>query len=129
VIFNIGEIDCREGILVALERDKYKSLEEGMETVINIFIGVLQELAKKRKFKIYVHPIVPVLNETRSHVLLFNGIYKRIVNQKLKDAVWLNFENEMLLPDQSDLLPAFKLDGTHMHPTYVSLIERCLNEQ
>jgi hypothetical protein len=38
--------------LVALERDKYKSLEEGMETVVNIFVLVLQELIKKRKFKV-----------------------------------------------------------------------------
>jgi hypothetical protein len=52
VIFNVGEIDCREGLLVALERDKYKSLEEGMETVVNIFVLVLQELIKKRKFKV-----------------------------------------------------------------------------
>ena len=44
VIFNIGEIDCREGILVAIDRDRYASLEQGMTETIKIFVAVLNEL-------------------------------------------------------------------------------------
>jgi hypothetical protein len=42
-------------------------------------------------------------------------------------AVWLSFEDELLVPDQSGLRPGYALDGTHLHPSYIRLVERCLN--
>lgn len=40
VIFVFGEIDCREGILVAVEKMRYASVEEGMEHTVGIFVEV-----------------------------------------------------------------------------------------
>ena len=54
MIFNIGEIDCREGLLVAIERDKYSSLEQGMTETVKIFCAVINDLIKKRKFKVNI---------------------------------------------------------------------------
>ena len=53
VIFMFGEIDCREGLLVAVERCLYKDLEEGINTTVDIYIKTLKQVMKKYKFKVY----------------------------------------------------------------------------
>ena len=57
VVFSVGEIDCREGLLMAVERDKYPSIEEGMVATVKIFANVLKDLIKKKKFKVRFHSI------------------------------------------------------------------------
>ena len=76
----IGEIDCREGMLVAVERDKYDSVSTAMKATIALFLQVIVPLVRKRKFRAFVHPIVPVLNETRHLVTEFNSILKSAVD-------------------------------------------------
>ena len=39
----------------------------------------------------------------------------------------MDFENELLTADQTGLLPELVLDGTHMHPTYLHKVERCID--
>jgi len=92
VIMLIGEIDCREGFLVALERDYYDSIEDAMNTTIKAFLHNLQQIRETRQLKIYIHPIPPVLNETRKIVMLFNVLYKQQI-EELKDPniLWLDF--------------------------------------
>lgn len=34
----IGEIDCREGILYAVEKDRYKNLQEGSEHELSLYL-------------------------------------------------------------------------------------------
>ena len=46
-----GEIDCREGLLVAVERARYADLEAGIRTVVDIYVAKLRELAKQRRFE------------------------------------------------------------------------------
>jgi len=36
-----------------------------LQVTIQLFINVLKELRQKYKWNIYIHPVVPVLNETR----------------------------------------------------------------
>ena len=50
----IGEIDCREGILLAVERDRYNNLTEGMTQTIRIFTTILKNLIAKKKFKVSI---------------------------------------------------------------------------
>lgn len=45
VVFVLGEIDCREGILVAVEKLRYETPEEGAEHTIGIFIEVCTYLS------------------------------------------------------------------------------------
>lgn len=40
VVFIFGEIDCREGILVALDKLRYGTVAEGVEHTVGIFIEV-----------------------------------------------------------------------------------------
>ncbi len=76
----MGEIDCREGILQAVERDIYESVEEGIKSTISGFVKVLVQLRSRKSFRIFIHPIPPVLNETRPIVSLFNKLYKQAID-------------------------------------------------
>lgn len=57
VIFVLGEIDCREGLLTAVERGIYASLEEGMRKTIAIFVKLLKDLKRSRKFRVWWYNI------------------------------------------------------------------------
>jgi hypothetical protein len=71
----VGEIDCREGILHAVEKDYYVSLEKAMEATIRQFVkGLITVASKKRIGRLMVHPIVPVLDETRAIVMAYNKV-------------------------------------------------------
>ena len=80
VIFLFGEIDCREGLLLAVDKLKYDSVEEAMDVLADIYVGVLTRLVEERDLTAYVHPVPPVLNETRHIVMPFNAIVKKQVD-------------------------------------------------
>ncbi|KAH3732418.1 E3 ubiquitin-protein ligase [Pelomyxa schiedti] len=143
VVSILGEIDCREGFLIAIEKGRYKDLDEAVQFSVNIYMELLRNLIKTRNWTIYVHPVSPVLNETRKIVIAFNGILKQRVHEVAATIpshklVWLDFFEQMLDPDTEAsasasadstksaafrsgfvLKPQFKLDGTHLNPAYV----------
>jgi hypothetical protein len=51
--------------MVGVEADAAAVLHAPLQVTIQIFINVLKELRQKYKWNIYIHPVVPVLNETR----------------------------------------------------------------
>lgn len=61
VILNIGEIDCREGILLSVERDYYVNFEEAVTHTINSFLPMLKELVAVYKFTVSSIQIIVVL--------------------------------------------------------------------
>jgi hypothetical protein len=136
-MFIIGEIDCREGILLAVERDRYSSVQEGMRSTIAIFSKVLSGLVATKKIKAFVHPVLPMLKETRSLVLAYNKLYQEATlklasaNEKIK---WLDFFSELVStgPGSSgsaadvELKSGLALDGTHISPRYVSMIQAAM---
>ncbi|RYH21668.1 hypothetical protein EON65_20300 [archaeon] len=81
ILFVVGEIDCREGMLKAVERDVYASVEQGAEATVSIFVKVLQQLMKRKRFTVWIHPVAPVLNETRPIVLAYNVVYRQAINK------------------------------------------------
>ena len=127
IIFNIGEIDCREGLLRAVHNCKYDTIEEAISATVEIYIGFLQEQTEQCSFVTFVHPIFPVLDETRAVVLKFNQKLEEHV-KKCSGLHWLNLLNELLVKEHSEFNSEYKLDGTHVHPKYVSLLERALKE-
>ena len=52
MVFNIGEIDVREGFWKSLERDRYDSLTEGMERTVDIYTKVLLKILATKKFNV-----------------------------------------------------------------------------
>eukprot|EP01032_Pedospumella_encystans_P026298 gene26298-29707_t len=136
VILNIGEIDCREGILLAVERDYYATFDEAVQQTLNVFLPVLRDLVAVHKLRVYVHPIPPVLDVTRAIVIRYNAFYKRAV-AGLKGVQWLDFFDELVDTVQSadaleapkvTLKPEFALDGTHLNPSYLRLLETSLKK-
>lgn len=81
LVFMFGEIDCREGLLLAVDKLKYDSMEDAMGVLADIYAGVLLDLARNRRFEIFVHPVPSVLNETRHVVKPFNDVLRRTVRQ------------------------------------------------
>jgi tetratricopeptide (TPR) repeat protein len=63
VILMVGEIDCREGLLVALERGLYSSLEEGIRETLKVFKATITHLVQKKRLR--VRPLFsPSLTQT-----------------------------------------------------------------
>uniref|UniRef100_A0A7S3LJY0 Uncharacterized protein n=1 Tax=Aplanochytrium stocchinoi TaxID=215587 RepID=A0A7S3LJY0_9STRA len=120
VLFIFCEIDCREALAKAVEEAKYISIEEGIHRVVDIYVDTLCELAEKRKFHIYVHPVLPVLDVTRQIVLRFNKILKkRVEEDNTKMIKWINLN--ILEDDEERVKIEYQLDGTHVNPAYFDL--------
>lgn len=134
VIFIFGEIDCREGILQSIIKKRYSGIEEAMTRIIDIYLDVLKTVAKQKKLKrLFVHPVPPVLNETRFLVLLFNKMLeKKLAQLKKRDAAtpiqWLAIEQNLLDEgEQKNLKEQYQLEGTHLNPSYLSLIAQAID--
>jgi hypothetical protein len=76
VVMLFGEIDCREGLIQAVERLKYETLEQAAEAAAEVYLKVLLDLVTTRHLEVFVHPIPPVLDATRGIVKLCNAIFK-----------------------------------------------------
>lgn len=79
VIFMFGEIDCREGLLLAVDKLKYADMQEAMGVLADIYMEVLTRTVRERDLRIFVHPVPPVLNETRHIVTPFNDLMRERV--------------------------------------------------
>jgi len=125
VIFLFGEIDCRESFLVSVEKCRYENVVEAASVAIDIYIQALVELQKTCKFQIFVHPVNSVLNETRVVVRLFNEILARKLKQ-FPALHLLDFADRLLTDDKEALKKEYELDGTHLNPSYLPLVESAL---
>ena len=132
VVFLFCEIDCREGILMAVEKDRYSNVEEGIQTNVQIYITTLLQVKTTRQIhRLYVHPIPPVLDATRSMVLTFNRILRQAVEKTKGTLLWLNFEEELVettAVGKIALRKSLELDGTHMSPVYVPFMAKALEK-
>lgn len=137
IILILGEIDCREGILLAVQKGRHESLEAALQAVVDIYLNILKEVRKKlRSSPIFVHPIANVLPETRFLTVAFNVLLTRPASVEvmtkarinllqfdnmftgLKDGALPNLDGSQL--SKLELLPELRLDGTHLSPTYVT---------
>lgn len=125
VIFVFGEIDCREGLLEAVERCKYDSIEEGIEVDVQIYIKALEAVVKAKQLRAFVHPVIPVLDITRKVVKIFNASLQPALARS-KVLQWMDFFPQLLSEDQHGFNTKYSLDGTHMSPAYVPLVEQAL---
>lgn len=132
-LFIFGEIDCREGIIYAMQKGLYTSLDEALSVVVDIYIDVLRSVATTKRLKrLYVHPVPPVLNETRSFVAIFNRILgsrlARLRKYEPHTVIrWFHIESEFLTLDRTTLLEELQFDGSHLHPRYGAILENTIN--
>lgn len=59
---------------------------------------------------------------------MFNGVYRRMVEETNGELRWLDFFEGLLSSDGTDFNRNFELDGTHMNPLYLSLLAGALNK-
>ena len=72
-----------------------------------------------------MHPVPPVLPETRAVVKQYNeALRARVAAEPALE--WLDFFGAMLSPAGDELADGLALDGTHLHPSYTALIEAAL---
>jgi hypothetical protein len=136
VIFNFGEIDCREGLIVAVEKGRYETVEEGIRLAVDVYIRAMQEQQAVKSLKVFVHPITPVLDVTRPTVKKFNAHMKERLLTLAKTAqppstalTYLDFFDHLLTADGSGFNMDYHLDSTHLKPTYVpSVLQGALNK-
>jgi len=118
--------------VVCVEKCRYDDIEEGAAVTIKIYLDALTKLIKDKDLTIYVHPVNPVIKETRKIVKLFNKILKKHVikaSAALKGKlVWLDFFDELLTPDGEALKEEYNLDGTHISPAYLTALEQALDD-
>ncbi|EFJ52545.1 hypothetical protein VOLCADRAFT_116030 [Volvox carteri f. nagariensis] len=108
VVLVLGEIDCREGLLLAVQKGKYGSIAEGIDATVAIYMEVLGRMVSERSMEVFVHPVPPVLNETRGVVTLFTAALRNAVtaarnaNPTLRQRLhYLDFFNQLLVPRRS----------------------------
>lgn len=137
LIVLFGEIDCREGIITSVNKDKYKDLAEAIRATVGIFLAALTRLVAERHLEVFVHPVPPVLDATRPVVLRYNRELRRQVRRAAAEHPlggkgggggglhWLEFADDLLTPGSpGQVRPEFVLDGTHMAADYVALLAR-----
>ncbi|KAG2427993.1 hypothetical protein HXX76_011979 [Chlamydomonas incerta] len=100
VLLVLGEIDCREGLLLAVQKGKYDTVADGIAATVRIYIDLVKRLLRGdfhtgssssnssgvsvgssssgagssssgAPVEVFVHPVPPVLNETRALVCAF----------------------------------------------------------
>lgn len=126
-IFVLGEIDCREGVQSAVQECLYNDTDECMKALVEIYVKRLTDVQKKKKAKIFVHPVPPVLNKTICNVMTFNEHLKSRV-LKAPKLYWLEFVNE-LIDEKGVLKEQYQFDGTHLNPSYLTLLESSVKNQ
>lgn len=124
VMFMLGEIDCREGVIQTVERGIYNSIDEALEVIGNLYLQVLQKYNRQKQFNtILCHAPPPALGPTRSIVVELNSKLVKMFSRYADSFTYLDLP-KLLSVDKSTLMPMFALDGTHLHPRYIELLEQ-----
>lgn len=153
IVFLFGEIDCREGFLVSVQKCRYKDLEEAAQVTIDIYMDILKSLVETYQYEIFIHPIVPVLDATRHVVLPFMKLLVQTIEKRkaesqpgdwthnihMLDFFWKlvkKWNKEAGEPEPeywgaSPKIPwyfekTYDLDLTHMNPKYLPLLQDAL---
>lgn len=133
VIFLLGEIDCREGILHSVQKGKHDTFDDALRMIVNVYLDILVQVRKKLPSnRLFVHPVPTVLPETRFLTMAMNVLLETDWSQLSMEKVKVKllriqsiFEEEV--PDTTDaltlsklqLLPELRLDGIHLSTVYV----------
>ena len=77
----LGEIDCRTGLIAAVEKLKYPDLDAARGSLALLYSQILLDLLTQRQLAaLWVSCVPPVLDETRAMVTSFNAV--------LEEQVW-----------------------------------------
>lgn len=144
VLFTAGEIDCREGLLRAVQAGKYASLQEAVSSTVSVFVNALIALRAEFGHRFYVLPVPPPAkgssaNSTRSavvalfnaacHAALRSSASDQIPSEEAPDGIYLlnYFDRLSVGPAASPTLHQdFEADGIHLNSSVLPIIEEHL---
>eukprot|EP00775_Hariotina_reticulata_P004975 gene4975-5217_t len=169
VVLMLGELDCREGMLTALQKLKYDSLKQAVGATAGVFSSLALELVTQHRLKVMVHPVPPVLMENHDVLQQFElAVRKQILElqaashtsslqgslayldvfQQLMPAACAQCgeaaEDGSVAMGEQDMAKTaatrlkqqqagpgasrnWSLDGVHLHPAYVGLLEAAMD--
>ncbi|CAE7258921.1 unnamed protein product, partial [Symbiodinium natans] len=135
VMFLLGEIDCREGVLKAVQKGKHDSVEDALYLLIGHYTEVLKQVRRKLVHNdLFIHPVPTVLPETRFLTMAFNSLLQAApclaaldkvrVKSLTLDCIYEGGPQAVAGRRGTELnslkvLPELRLDGTHLSPAYV----------
>jgi len=136
IVFVLGEIDCREGVITAVQKGKYPSVEAALTSTVTLYLELVKEVRKRmpRIGRIFLHPVPEILTETRFLTLAFNRTLASPEAAATLAEVGAKFLNMGCMLEGGDpaadmsptdlgnlsLLPDLTLDGTHWSSRYVA---------
>ena len=89
--------------MLATEKDRYSSVAEAMSTVVEVYVENLIALTKPpHNFRVFVHPVAPVLDATRHLCMRFNAMLHPRVESAIgsrRPLHWLRFVDDLLVED------------------------------
>lgn len=71
-----------------------------MAATIEIFMDALRDAVEQFAFEAFIHPVVPVLPETRALVLTYNRLFEQRVRAS-PICTWLDCFDDLLVPNAS----------------------------
>ncbi len=126
-LFVCGEIDCREGLRAAVDKGRHPDLAAAIAAAVDHYVAAVAAAARRRRLRwALVHPAPPVRAENRDTVRQFNRALAAAV-RACPPLVFLDLEAELLAPDGGGLRAGLELDGTHLGPACVAVLEAALN--
>jgi lysophospholipase L1-like esterase len=113
---------------------QYESLEEAVAATVDAYVTLLLQLVQQHNFRIYVHPVPPVLDETLHIASLFNtALHNRLTTalqaqpELIGRLAYLAFAQQLVAENGSSLQQQLAVDNTHLHPRYLVHLEAKLN--
>ena len=130
----LGELDCRSSLLHSVYKWRYDCLEDAIAFAVKIHVKAMAKAARERRLVAYVHPVPPVLDASRPIVRAYNAALRAKVTAN-SVLTWLDVSDELCLPAAEDsdggsgggLRPEYKLDGTHLAPSYLPLLQAAID--
>jgi hypothetical protein len=124
VVFSVGEIDCRESINQVVEACKYDTHEEAVDRCVSIYLAAVERMIEGKNLEVYIHPVPPTFDLSRPIAQHFNMLLKAKLENN-STIRYLDFSSR-LLGSKGEFNLLYALDGLHMHPAYLPLLEEAL---
>jgi len=119
IVFSLGEIDIREGVVSALCKKRYSDESDALSTLVTVLVDVLQRVRQllDPNLQIFLHPIPNVLQESRLLTARFHTLL--LANQEKFDNLKVTILSFPPTVVDDQLSKSLELDGTHYSPNYV----------
>jgi len=129
ILFCAGEIDCRLGIGPAVQKGKYKSIQEALRTTVNLYVGGLSAFVQQYKMQFFILPVPPPSSlEQQDRVNMVNQFNSEMKTKCISsDAIYFLDYAHLLCSNDGTLQKNFYCDGTHMNANFLPLLVNQLN--